>query len=137
MRYSPHPRLPSDPGMHCLGNFCARTAQQPAFHPRGSAALHPWLQTGRRYAAKPRHLQAYTSGRPHRAAPAPHSFPHFPSSHLPGRPRRPHHPRHLPVISPSFRPMPACLALSAFTRGRRNNRHSIPGVPLRSTPGYK
>ena len=47
-------------------------------------------------------------------------FPIFPFSHF-----------------PPFRPIPSCLAPSAFARGRRISRHSCPGAQLRSTPGYR
>ena len=37
----------------------------------------------------------------------------------------------------TFRPIQAYQAPTAFARGRLSHRYSIPGVPLRSTPGYK
>lgn len=103
--------LPSDTGMHVpIGNH-ARTAQHPAFLSKGSTSLHPWLQTGRSSAAKARHLLAHSSGRPQRAAPTPHSLPHFPIFTLPRFP--------LSTSSPSFRhfsvPPPVSQSPSHFS----------------------
>ena len=117
--------LPSDPKIRTFDGICARTAGPLAF-------TNPPVES-KISEAKPGATKSVAAMRLNPGVPK------FPNFHICAHISRTTGTTgtRATIVYGAFRPIPASQAPSLFARGRRDHRHSQPGVPLPSTPGYK